>query len=252
MLDVDATLARVAYDGPREPTTETLRGLHRAFMLRVPFENLDISLGRPIRLEPDALFDKIVRQRRGGFCYELNGLFAELLRALGFRVTRLSARVFGNAGPGPEFDHMALLVQLDERWLADVGFGDSFIEPLRMDEHGEQRQGESTYRLVQAEHGLVLQARRAAGQWENSYSFTLQPRQMADFAEMCLHQQTSPESHFTQKRICSQATPGGRVSLSDMRLIIRENGLRQERELNSPAEYDRALREIFGVRLEGA
>src|ERR1017187_10297680 len=131
MLNLLAYLERIGYSGSTEPSAETLRALQRAHMLAVPFENLDIHLGRPIVCDEDRFLHKIINERRGGFCYELNGAFAALLRALGFKVTLLSARVAGSDGSAsPEFDHLTLRVDLDEPWLADVGFGDSFIEPL--------------------------------------------------------------------------------------------------------------------------
>jgi len=148
-VDVAAYLHRIHYRGPLAPTAETLRALHLAHHLAVPFENLDIHLGQPIILDEARFYDKIVRRRRGGFCYELNGLFAALLRELGFDVTTLSARVIDTQPGmiGPEFDHLVLLVQLEERWLADVGFGDSFREtapsPGRagaMDQPGSRRE----------------------------------------------------------------------------------------------------------------
>ena len=130
-MDLEAYLRRIEYDGPREPSAFTLRGLHRQHLFTVPFENLDIPLKIPIRLDPGLLYDKIVVRRRGGFCYELNGLFCELLTAMGFQVCMLSARVRrDHGGFGPEFDHMLLRVQLDEPWLVDVGFGDSFVDPI--------------------------------------------------------------------------------------------------------------------------
>src|SRR5512147_1356301 len=135
-MDVQAYLRRIDYRGELDPTAATLHALHRAHLLSVPFENLDIHLSRPIVLDQDALFDKIVTRRRGGFCYELNGLFALLLEQLGYKVTRLAARVVGTDDSlGPQFDHLTLQVQCPDEshspWLADVGFGDSFLEPLR-------------------------------------------------------------------------------------------------------------------------
>ena len=249
-MDVAAYLQRIHYRGPCAPTAETLRALHLAHHLAVPFENLDIHLGQPIILDEARFYDKIVRRRRGGFCYELNGLFAALLRELGFDVTLLSARVTtGDGDFSPEFDHLVLLVQLEERWLADVGFGESFREPLRLDEPGEQRQPMGTYRLAHDGADWTMLETNRAGERVDGYRLTLRPRQLADFAGMCHYQQTSPDSHFTQKRICSLATPEGRVSLSDMRLIITANGERSERELSSPAEYAAALREHFGIEL---
>ncbi|HET9222145.1 MAG TPA: arylamine N-acetyltransferase, partial [Roseiflexaceae bacterium] len=248
----------------------TLRGLQMAHLLAVPFENLNIGMGWPIVLDQDALFEKIVLRRRGGFCYELNGLFAALLSGLGFEITMLSAGVARAAGGfGPEFDHLTLLVRgMGEggggmvgsatpiphppspfSWLADVGFGDSFREPLRFEEDREQRQGQRAYRLARAGEYLVLQQREGDGEWEPQYRFTLEPRRHAEFAEMCRYHQTSPESSFTRRRVCTRATPDGRVTLSDTRLITTRAGERQERELADEDEVRAVLREHFGVDL---
>src|SRR5438552_2368577 len=140
-MNIDAYLKRINYRGSLAPTAQTLQQLQVAHLLTVPFENLSIHSAEPIILGDDALFEKIVVRRRGGFCYELNGLFAALLRELGFEVAMLSAQVADAQGTfGPDFDHMTLLVNQDERWLADVGFGDSFSEPLLLDSRQEQVQ----------------------------------------------------------------------------------------------------------------
>lgn len=249
-LNVPAYLERMNYRGPLEPDAETLRRLQAAHMLAVPFENLSIHWKEPIELDDGALFEKIVRRRRGGFCYELNGLFAALLRALGFDVSMLSAGVFDEASGefGPEFDHMTLMVNLERRYIADVGFGDSFREPLLLDERAEQREGDAAYRIDEEEDRLILLRRDAgARDWQPQYRFSLQPHVYADYAEMCLYHQTSPDSHFTRKRVCSLAAPEGRVTLSDMRLITTRGGARSERELGSDDEYAKTLQELFGV-----
>lgn len=252
-MNIDAYLARINYRGPLAPTAETLRRLHVAHLVAVPFENLSIHAGEPIMLEDEALLGKVVGRRRGGFCYELNGTFAALLRALGFEVRMLSAGVARGAGEfGPEFDHMTLLVELEERWLADVGFGDSFTEPLLLDVRGEQTQGGHAYKIDE-DGGRQLLLRRASssGEWEPQYRFTLRPHPYEDFADMCRYHQTSPESHFTKGRVCSRLTEdGGRVTLSGMRLITTgEGGARAERTLADEEEYAAALREHFGVVL---
>jgi N-hydroxyarylamine O-acetyltransferase len=218
-------------------------------MQAVPFENLDIPLKRPILLDEELLFDKIVNRRRGGFCYELNGLFSALLRELGFNVQPLSART-ANAGGGfgMEFGHMTLLVQDEERWLADVGFGDSFIEPLRLDDRGEQVQEPGRYRIVGDHEHLTCLWREKTG-WMAQYTFRLKPYTLADFNNACYWTQTSPLSSFTQRRICSLATPNGRITLSDSRLIITSKGSKQEREVEGEAEYHDILREHFGIVL---
>jgi N-hydroxyarylamine O-acetyltransferase len=234
------------------PTPRTLRELHEAHLLAVPFENLDIGLGRPIALDENALLAKIVARRRGGFCYELNGAFAWLLRALGFDVTLLSAGVArAGGGFGPEFDHLTLQVQLDEPWLVDVGFGDSFRRPLRLDCEDTQPSGDRrAYRVARDDGYFVLERRADSGPWQTQYRFTLRPRQPEEFAAMCRHHQTSPESHFTRQRICSRATPAGRVTISDSRLIVTTGVGRSERELEDEREWAAALREHFGVDLQ--
>jgi N-hydroxyarylamine O-acetyltransferase len=247
-LNTQAYLERINYYGPITPSASTLRALHLAHLLTVPFENLSIHAGDPIVLDDAALFTKIVERRRGGFCYEANGLFAALLRALGFKVTMLSAEVAGKEGGSysPPFDHMALMIALKDRWLADVGFGDSFHEPLLLDEQSEQLQAGDAFKITQDDAYRVLM-RREQGEWKPQYRFTLHPYEYADFAEMCRYHQTSPESHFTQKRLCSRATETGRVTLSDMRLIESTGDRREERVLSNHAEYGEILREKFGV-----
>ena len=247
-MDIAAYLNRVNYSGPLTPSADTLRQLQLAHLRSVPFENLSIHSGEPIVLDNNALFEKIVTRRRGGFCYELNGLFAALLRELGFNVTMLSAEVANAVGElGPEFDHMALLVGLSDRWLVDVGFGDSFREPLLLDDRTEQLQGLDAYRIDAAGDHLVLMRRVGTAEWKTQYRFSLQPHVFADYAEMCHYHQTSPQSHFTQRRICSRATPDGRVTLSDMRLITTKGLEKQERELADKDEYANVLSDQFGI-----
>lgn len=247
-IDVDAYLQRINHSGKLDVDIDTLRGLHRSHMMAVPFENLDIHTGAEILLDESRLFEKIVNRKRGGFCYELNGLFAGLLREIGFDVTLCSARVFQEDMPGPEFDHLTLLVYLDEPWLADVGFGDSFIEPLRMNSAADQIQDGIAYRLDGDGEALTLFRRRPASNDEPQYIFTNKPRLLSEFSGMCKYHQSSPLSHFTRKRICSLATPGGRVTLSDNKLIVTSNGNRTERDL-SDSEYVVTLNEKFGVLL---
>ena len=179
MLDVPAYLARIRYTGPTTPTYETLRALHYAHLLAVPFENLDIALGRKIVLDEDAILRKIIHQRRGGFCYELNGAFAALLKALGFQTTLLSARVARDTGgESPEFDHLALRVDLEQPWLVDVGFGESFLEPLRLETERNQIDPAGTFRLMQTGERLQLEKLGRNGTWKPQYSFALTPRSL--------------------------------------------------------------------------
>lgn len=229
-----------------------MRRLHKKHLLSVPFENLDIHLGRPIILNEAAFYEKIIKHRRGGYCYELNGSFASLLTRLGFRVRMLSAKVASkNGGFSPEFDHMALLVSLKDRWLADVGFGDLFTEPKRLDYSGAQTDDGGDYRITNRA-GVRLLSRwdREKSLWEPQYMFGLRPRRLEDFAARNLYQQTSPNSHFKKGRVCSLLTRNGRVTLTDTKLIVTRRRRRIERPLRERREFDRLLRKWFGMNLQ--
>ena len=252
-MNIPSYLTRLNYSASVKPDAETLHGLQSAHLLTIPFENLDISLKRPIQLSEEALWDKIILGKRGGFCYELNGLFAWLLKEIGFDVTYLNAHVFNREGNlGIDFDHLALLVRIPQEsiWLADVGFGDSFNEPLNFEVRGEQVQGLRSYRLEQISEGYVTWQKNYDGSWERQYFFDLQPHNFpADYESACLYHQTSSDSSFTRRSIISKATLDGRVSLEAGRLIITTNGKREERLVASQEEYQMLLKDIFEVVL---
>jgi len=253
-MDIPLYLARLHYDEPVKPDVQTLHGLQLAHMLHVPFENLDIGLKRPIHLAEESLWNKIIVQNRGGFCYELNGMFAWLLKQIGFKVTYLNARVYNREGnPGIDFDHLALLVLIPDepgRWLVDVGFGDSFNEPLRFEEQGEQVQGLRSYRLEQTPEEYIVWQKDYAGVWERQYCFDLQPRNFpVDYEAGCLYHQTSPQSSFTRGSIISLATPEGRITLEESRLIITGNGRRSEHAIENKVEYYALLKQYFDITL---
>jgi len=249
-MDVDAYLKRIDYTGALDVNAETLRNLQVANLRHVPFENLSIHAGEPIVLTDEALFRKIVGNRRGGFCYELNGLFSWLLRRIGFDVSMLSAGVANARGDyGPDFDHMVLMVNLEQPWLVDVGFGESFVEPLLLEPKLDQRQGKQTFRIIRSDSQLVLMRRDGDTEWKPQYRFTLQPHTYADYDEMCRYHQTSAESHFTKARLCSVTTGDGRITLSGMRLITTSSEGRQEQVLASEEEYAAVLKDQFGIDL---
>jgi N-hydroxyarylamine O-acetyltransferase len=246
-VDITRYLEPISYHGSCEPILPTLQALHEAHLLAVPFENLDIALGRAIVLDEASLWTKIVDHHRGGFCYELNGLFALLLRALGFQVDLLSAAVVRETGGfGPDFDHLTLLVHLEQDWLADVGLGESFRQPLRLQAGLTQRQSDGSYRLEYEGGFWIYQEWDDA--WKPAHRFLVQPHALHDFAAMCHYHQTSPQSTFTQQRVCTLPTPSGRITLSDQRLITNSNGERTERVLTDQ-DYRTILAEQFGIVL---
>ncbi|WP_435272664.1 arylamine N-acetyltransferase family protein [Streptomyces parvulus] len=268
---VDAYLRRLGAERPPRPTAEALGALHLRHLRTVPFENLSVHLGEEIVLAETPLHDKVVGRGRGGFCYELNGLFGALLTALGYRVTMLAARVYGDGGRvGIPYDHMALLVRTEEGgdWLADVGFGAHSHGPLAVGERADQEDGGGTFRVVESGpdaagvrggDGLAKASgpARAADldvlrDGKQVYRVEARPRVLDDFVSGAWWHSTSPRSHFLQSTVCSRVTgDGGRITLSGRRLTsTATGGGREERELETDAEVLAAYREHFGIRLD--
>lgn len=253
MLDdaqVATYLARLDFHATPGCNRATLDDLHLAHMLRVPFENLDIMQGIPIDLSLAGRYAKLVLQQRGGFCHELNSLFADLLQAIGFEVRLLAAEVHDGQAYTAPFDHMLLAVALDGRTLvADVGFGDSFRLPLAIDGTRSQ-QGVATYDVVrQGEEYTLFRTRPDTGR-QPQYRFRLDAHALEEFLPRCRHQQHSPQSHFTQQAICSRATADGRVSLSAARHILTTARSRSERRLENADEYRAVLQRDFNITLD--
>jgi N-hydroxyarylamine O-acetyltransferase len=240
-------LERIGAPVPGEPTAEALRELQLKHLRAVPFENLSIHLGEPIVLDEAALVGKIVDRRRGGFCYELNGLFAGLLRALGFPVAVLAARTYTPEGAlSHPLDHALLRVDLDDRYLVDVGFGAHSSYPLRHDWPEPQADPGGEFLVVDGPDGDVDVALDGVPQ----YRAEARPRELSDFGPTCWWQQTSPDSHFTQSLTCSRLTPEGRVTLSGNRLITTVAGERTERLLGDDDAVHEAYRTHFGFELD--
>ncbi|QGV82019.1 arylamine N-acetyltransferase family protein [Streptomyces ficellus] len=249
-VDTQAYLHRIGAPRPSRPDAGALRELHLRHLLAVPFENLSIHLGEDIVLEEEALLDKVVNARRGGFCYELGGAFAALLRRLGFRVDLLQARTLTAGGRlGIPYDHMALRVGAADGtgpWLVDVGFGDHSHYPLALDERGEQRDPGGTFRIDELPGG-DLEVRRNG---EAQYRLEPRPRTFADFEAGAWYHRTSPASHFTRSSVCSLLTEDGRITLSGRKLVTTTAGRRTERMLESDDETLAAYREHFGIVLD--
>lgn len=218
--------------------TSSLAELHERHLLSVPFENLDTHMDTRIVLEIPWLYDKIVERRRGGFCYELNGLFAELLRDLGYEVELLAARVFGEEQRlGPPFDHLALLV--DGAWLADVGFGAFSLHPLSWTSRDDQKDPFGMFRL--ADHGDDVDVFHDGSP---AYRLERRPRELAEFVPTCWWQQTTPESHFCKGPMASLALLDGRITVTDEKIVITKNGHKTSTDVEDPAA---AFLEYFGI-----
>jgi len=251
-MDYIQYLHRIQVNKTENPSSSFLSKLQEQHLLTVTFENLDIHQGNKIVLDEDRIYQKIAIGGRGGFCYELNGLFCWLLRSLGFAVSMASARVYLPTKErfSPEFDHMVLLVDLGKTYLVDVGFGDSFRKPIALPD-GKSEDVSGSYRLrpfASGQDTYILQ-KRDDNDWQTVYSFTKHPRVLSDFEKMNDFNQSSPESHFTQQTICSIATRNGRVSLSDDFLTITDGSSKKKIEVFSQKDFKQKLRDHFGIQL---
>ena len=251
-FDLDAYLARIAYTGPREPGPRTLRAVHERHVHAIAFENLDPLLRRPVRLDAAALQAKLVHGGRGGWCFEQNQLLALALRALGFAVTGLGARVVWNAPEGSVTPrtHMVLRVQAEGDWIADVGFGGQTLTgPVRLEADVEQATPHEPYRLVEAGAAWTMQS-RIEGEWKSLYRFDLTEHFPADYELANWYLCTHPSSFFLQGLVAARAAPGLRHTLRNNELATHRAGAPTERRvLASAAQIRAALERVFGLSL---
>jgi N-hydroxyarylamine O-acetyltransferase len=255
MIDLDAYFKRIGYDGPRAPTLATLRRLHELHPQAIPFENLDPLLGRPVRLDLDSLQEKLVRQGRGGYCFEHNSLFAAVLRALGFAVQEATARVRWGVPPGVATPrvHCLLFVDADGlRYLADVGFGGNVLTaPLSLDTPDEQETPHEPFRLVE-DGGRRVQEAKINGAWAPLYAFDFADTHPADYEMGNWFTSAHPESIFVNGLLGARCEPGRRYALRDNQLAVHRLGRPSERQaLTSISEMRDVLTDLFKVRLDG-
>ncbi|MCK8522833.1 arylamine N-acetyltransferase [Aquimarina sp. D1M17] len=250
-FNTEKYLQRINYSGSLELNLNTLKELQRHHLLNVPFENLDIHNTIPIELSIDRIFNKVVNHNRGGFCYELNGLFYELLHTIGFDAKIISARVFDqDNGYGKEYDHLAILVKIDgSEYLTDVGFGEFTFEPLRLQFETIQKDKRGNYKIDKYENGY-LQVNKIENDKETpEYIFKTQKREFKEFKEMCKYHQTSPNSHFTRKRLISLPTENGRITITGNTLKVKELDLTTELLLKNETEFKQELWAKFKVKI---
>ncbi len=248
-MNRDTYLARIGVEpDDLEINDDTLRILQRKHLLTVPFENLDIHWKRPIVLDVEKFYAKVVEEKRGGFCYELNGLFNALLLSLGFTTRLISARVFNGTEHGPEFDHAAIIVTIgDDEYLADVGFGDFTAEPLRFGLGAEQQDETGIFVIRRFDDEYLEVAKQENGVWKSLYIFKDIARDLSEFKEMCDFQQYSPESHFTRGKVCSILTDAGRKTLTDKKFLVTVNDEKEETPVESETDFEQILAREFRI-----
>ncbi len=246
-MKLEQYLQRIRYTGSLTPNLETLIGVHRAHLLSIPYENLDIHFGRTLELSTTRAFQKIVLEHRGGWCYEMNGLLAWALTEIGFDVELLACAVGQNNASA---NHLALKVNLEQPYLADAGFGNGLLEPIPL-QSGVYTQQSRAFTLEQDGENWIFQILSvSAAAVGNSFEFTLQPQVITVFQERCRYLQTSPESGFVRVVVAHRMTETGVQSLRGAVLQTITNGLESSRTLETHEAYDTALREVFDLHLD--
>lgn len=252
-VDLDAYFRRIGYDGPRTPTLQTLQALHRLQPLALPFENLDPWIGKVPDLEVEALQAKMIAGRRGGYCFEMNGLFQAVLEALGFRLTSLIGRVVWNRPDGlptPNRSHMGLRVELPEGvFLADAAFGgNTMTAAVRLEPELEQDTPHGKVRLIPDAHGYAVEHLLAPGDWRPAYLLGLEPQVPADFETANWWTATHPSSIFVNNLVITAVKPDGRVMLVNRTLTRRPlEGAPETERLETARDMARALDEVFEI-----
>ena len=251
IMEIEKYLQRIGCNGTIRPTIESLQVLQKRHLLSIPFENLDIHYKIPIQLNVESIFEKVVIKKRGGFCYELNGIFYELLRSIGFDVKMISARVFDQVQQifSPEFDHLAIIAKIDSvDYLADAGFGEFAFTPLKVEPGTIQNDERGNFRIERHDNSYYKVVKKAGEEWIPEYMFTLTKRDLSEFEDMCRYNQTSPLSHFTQNKFCSLATEKGRITVTAKKIKITVGDSVTEVPLDSEEEFLEALATYFQIK----
>ncbi|WKZ69713.1 MAG: arylamine N-acetyltransferase [Melioribacteraceae bacterium] len=251
-VQLDKYLERINFRNKICNNLDTLSALQKSHLLNIPFENLDIHHKIPISINLEYFYNKIVENKRGGFCYELNGLFNELLKSLGFKTHLVSARVFNTQEKyGDEFDHLAIIVKIDnDNWIVDVGFGEFAFSPLKIITGIEQKDERGIFRIISFNKDYLAVQKKSSDGWKNEYLFSLRPRNISEFSDKCNYHQSSPDSTFTQKKLCSIATLNGRITLTDKSLKITSNDTVREIEIVNDKRFYQLLKIYFDIEFK--
>lgn len=245
-------LNRINYLGKPQSDLNTLKSLHEKHVYTIPFENLDIQHKTEIRLEKNHLFEKVVKDFRGGFCYELNYLFWFLLTDLGFDSKIISAQIFDGEKIGPEFDHMALIIKLNGKiWLADVGFGDLFTRPLEVNNVDEQFDGRNYFKIKNWNKKTFLLSMSKNGvDYKKKYLFKTDKKVIKDFSEQCFFKQYSQSSYFVKNKVITLPIENGSKTIFNSKYIVKNNGTKTEFIIGTKKEEKNILKKEFNILIK--
>jgi N-hydroxyarylamine O-acetyltransferase len=249
-MDTNLYLNRIKFIDEIIINAETLSALHYHHLINIPFENLDIRYHKLFDLQISNIYTKVVHENRGGFCYELNALFCHLLSEIGFQSYLIASRIFDSDNNiGPEYDHMAVYVKTDKKYIVDVGFGDLFLKPLEINE-GTQFDGRNYFiieKISDQEYLLSMSSDKI--HFQKKYTFNLSPVNIADFNAICLDKQTNPNSYFVKNTICTMPTSTGRVTIYNDKFIEKKGNEKNEKTIENENELLHALKSYFDLNI---
>jgi N-hydroxyarylamine O-acetyltransferase len=250
-MDSARYLQRINFTEPLTLSLQTLSRLHEAHVFSVPFENLNIHSRKTISLEPTDLFQKVINENRGGYCYELNSLFCYLLQSIGFSCRMVSSSVYAtDETRGPAFDHLSLIVHCEnKRWLLDVGFGNLFIRPLEIVAGMIQTDGRNFFKIEHDEEpdGYCVLMSDNGTSFEKKYAFNTRECSVDQFAEMNQYKQHHPDSYFVKNLICTLPTSSGRVTVFNNKLIVTTGSQKKEETIASGASLQALLKRCYKI-----
>jgi len=247
-MDKKKYLERIEYTDFFDARDDVLTSLHKQHVYQIPFENLDVYYKRMFDLDIARVYQKVITNVRGGFCYELNLLFNWLLREIGFSSRIIASRIFNEQGTlGPKFDHMSVYVKTKREFLVDVGYGDLFVIPIEI-KSGTQWDGRNYFRIDKLnEHEYLLSMSPDGLDYQKRYTFSLDVVNIEDFNIICFDKQTSPNSYFVKNLICTKPTETGRVTIFNNRLIEKNGELRIETLIQGEDNLRNYLRDKFEI-----
>jgi len=243
-------LKRIDYSDVIDVTDEVLTILHKKHVFQIPFENLDVYYKRTFNLDIGNIYHKVINNRRGGFCYELNLLFNWLLTDIGFSSRIIASRIFNEDGTvGPEFDHMSIYINTGREFLLDVGYGDLFVTPIEI-KKGIQFDGRNYFEIDKWTKNEYVISMSADGlSFSKKYTFRLDVVNTKDFETICSDKQTNPNSYFVKNVVCTKPTENGRVTIFNNKLVEKGGESKMEKAIQSDKDFTTSLKEKFGIVL---
>ena len=251
-MNIEKYVERIKYQGKLNLNEKCLKELHRNHVMAIPFEAIDIQLKRPISLKEKDIYNKVIDNNRGGYCYELNLLFHKFLSKIGFSNHLISAKIYDSGKFGPEYDHMAILLQLDDTWLVDVGYGDLFIEPLKLIPDFQQEDTNKIYKIEKQNSNeyLLTESQKDHLDFRIKYKFNTTPKKSKEFYDQNNWKQSSKESYFVKNTVCTIPTLSGRKTIFNNTYKSKNNNLVKEHLIQDEKELHEILENEFKLNIE--